>query len=57
MFRYRNTYQNAVNLLAKGVIDVKPLISAHYPLKDVLQGFEHALTGAGGAIKIMFDVD
>ncbi|SRR5579883_589099 len=44
----------ALDLLAQGQVDVKPLIHAHYPLKDGLAAFEHAQTK--GVLKVLLDV-
>lgn len=44
----------ALNLLAQGQVDVKPLIHAHYPLTNGLAAFEHAQTK--GVLKVLLDV-
>lgn len=41
-FRYANVYDRAIALLARGRIDVKPLISAIYPFADAIAAFERA---------------
>ena len=47
------SYPKTIALLASGKIDVKPLITHHYNLKDVLAAFETAKTGKDGAIKVI----
>ncbi|KAL1933381.1 hypothetical protein VTP01DRAFT_7471 [Rhizomucor pusillus] len=39
-------------MLAKGIINVKTLITHKYPLEKAVDAFEHALSGRDGAIKI-----
>jgi len=56
VFRYCNTYPKAISLISSGLIDVKPLITSKWPLQDVVKAFDIARTGAGGNIKVMFDI-
>lgn len=53
IFRYVNCYPLALDMIASGKVDVKPLITHRYKLEDTLKAFETARTGAGGAIKVM----
>lgn len=44
----------ALDLLAQGKVDVKPLIHAHYPLKNALAAFERAQTK--GVLKVLVEM-
>ncbi len=46
-------FDKALDLLAKGLVDVEPLIHARYPLGDGLTAFEHAQRP--GAMKILLE--
>ncbi|GAB1868173.1 Sorbitol dehydrogenase [Camponotus japonicus] len=53
VFRYVNNYNDALELVASGRVNVKPLITHNYKMEDTMQAFETSRTGAGGAIKVM----
>ncbi|XP_054159347.1 sorbitol dehydrogenase-like [Oppia nitens] len=55
IFRYTNCFPLASTMIASGKIDVKPLVSHHFPLKDVVKAFETFDSGVG--IKIMVHLD
>jgi threonine dehydrogenase-like Zn-dependent dehydrogenase len=40
-------------MLSSGTIDVKPLITHSYPLKNAVDAFEHVKSGRDGAIKVV----
>lgn len=48
-----HSYKDALELVASGKVDVKPLITHNYKIEDTKQAFETSRTGAGGAIKVM----
>lgn len=48
-----HSYPTALDMVASGKVDVKPLITHHYKLEETLKAFETAKTGEGGAIKVM----
>lgn len=57
IFRYRNTYDTCVKLIADGSVDVKDMITHRFPLKnmkDLTEGFLTAKEQRDGAIKVMF---
>ncbi|EZA47058.1 hypothetical protein DMN91_000736 [Ooceraea biroi] len=53
IFRYANDYGDALELVASGKVNVKPLITHNYKIEETKQAFETSKTGAGGAIKVM----
>ena len=53
VFRYCNCYPTALEMVASGKVNVKPLITHTYKLEETLDAFERAKTMAGGAIKVM----
>lgn len=57
IFRYANCYPIALDMIASGKINVKPLITHRYKLEESAQAFETARTGAGGAIKVMISCE
>lgn len=57
IFRYANCYQIALNLVSSGAVDVKPLITHRFKLKETLKAFETAHTGAEGAIKVLINCE
>lgn len=42
VFRYANIYDRAINLIASGKVDLKPLISATFAFEDSIAAFERA---------------
>jgi D-xylulose reductase len=56
IFRYANDYERAINFIASGQINVKPLISRHFAFEGSIEAFEYAASAASDVIKIMIDV-
>ncbi|CAO3653314.1 unnamed protein product [Cunninghamella echinulata] len=52
IFRYVNTYPTAVEMIASGKINVKPLITHTYSFDDSIKAFEHVKSGKDDAIKV-----
>lgn len=46
------SYPTALDMVASGKVNVKPLITHTYQLEETLQAFQRAKTGEGGAIKV-----
>ncbi|RWS16313.1 sorbitol dehydrogenase-like protein [Dinothrombium tinctorium] len=53
IFRYRNSYPQALELVASGKVNVKPLITHRFTLEETLKAFETAKNGEG--IKVMIN--
>uniref|UniRef100_A0A3P8US54 Sorbitol dehydrogenase n=1 Tax=Cynoglossus semilaevis TaxID=244447 RepID=A0A3P8US54_CYNSE len=51
VFRYCNTWPMAINMLASGKVNVKPLVTHRFPLEQAVQAFETTRQGVG--IKVM----
>uniref|UniRef100_A0A915DPW1 Alcohol dehydrogenase-like C-terminal domain-containing protein n=1 Tax=Ditylenchus dipsaci TaxID=166011 RepID=A0A915DPW1_9BILA len=45
VLRYANCYPTALDMVAKGVVDLKGLTTAHYKLEDSLEAFKRAQKG------------
>jgi D-xylulose reductase len=56
IFRYANVYDRAIKYIASGQINVKPLITHRFELKDVVKAFDFAAGMPGDAIKIMISL-
>jgi D-xylulose reductase len=52
VFRYANVFERALNLIASGAIDLKPLISGVYSFEDSVKAFERAAEGRPGDVKL-----
>ncbi len=57
IFRYNNTFPTGVELLASGKVDVKPLISKRFELREVPQAFEYVLDNRETCVKAIVNVD
>jgi D-xylulose reductase len=57
IFRYANVYPKAVALLASGKVNLKPLISVHFPFEESIAAFERAAEGRPADIKLQIVVD
>ena len=51
IFRYANDYQRAINFIASGQIDVKPLISKLYKFEESVEAFRFAASAPPDVIK------
>jgi D-xylulose reductase len=52
VFRYANNFDRAVNLIASGKVDLKPLITDTYDFKDSIAAFDRAAKGLAKDVKI-----
>lgn len=56
VFRYANVYDRAIELVASGKVDLKPLLAATFPFKDAIKAFERAAQGLPADIKLMIEM-
>ena len=56
VFRYANIYDRAINLIASGKPDLKPLISARYGFEDSIAAFDRAVEARPADVKIQIDL-
>ncbi|KAI6655898.1 hypothetical protein LOD99_1632 [Oopsacas minuta] len=55
VFRYKGCYQKAMDMIARGLINVKPLVTHRYAMEQALEAFE--MTKSGEGIKVMIKCD
>ena len=54
-FRYGNVWEQAIRLVASGRVNLQPLISNVFPLRQARQALELACV-RGGAVKVQLDL-
>jgi D-xylulose reductase len=52
VFRYANVFDRAIEMIASGRVDLKPLIAETFPFEQSVQAFERAATGRPTDIKL-----
>jgi D-xylulose reductase len=52
VFRYANMYDRAVDLIASGMVNFGPLISATFPFEKSVEAFERAAAGQPSDVKL-----
>ncbi|OLF54612.1 NAD(P)-dependent alcohol dehydrogenase [Pseudomonas chlororaphis] len=57
VFRYANVYPRAINLIASGKVDLKPLVSATFPFAQGVAAFERAASALPGDVKVQISFD
>ncbi|KAK5638776.1 hypothetical protein RI129_013071 [Pyrocoelia pectoralis] len=53
VFAYANDFPTAIEMVSTGKVDLKPLITHHYKIGDVLKAFDSLKTKEGNAIKVL----
>jgi D-xylulose reductase len=56
VFRYANVFDRALNLIASGKVDLKPLITETFPFEQSIEAFERAAEGRPADIKLQIVV-
>ena len=54
-YSLRCSYPTAINMLASGQINVRPLVTHRFPMEETEKAF--ALTRSGAAVKVMLKCD
>ena len=52
VFRYANVHARAIELIASGKVDLKPLISGTFPFEQSVEAVERAASGRPGDVKL-----
>ncbi|MCJ8322943.1 MAG: NAD(P)-dependent alcohol dehydrogenase [Rhizobiales bacterium] len=52
VFRYANVFDRALNLIASGKVDLKPLISDTYSFEQSIEAFDRAVEGRPADVKL-----
>lgn len=52
IFRYANMYDRAIDLIASGKVDLKPLVTKTYPFEESVEAFERAARGQPTDVKL-----
>jgi D-xylulose reductase len=52
VFRYANIHPRAIELIASGKVDLKPLISGTFPFEQSIEAFERAASARPGDVKL-----
>ena len=53
---YNWDFQDAINILERGDLDLKPLITHKFPLSDVQKGFDLLMERGNKAVKILIEL-
>ncbi len=56
IFRYANVHPRAIELIASGKVDLKPLISGTFPFEKSVEAIERAASGRPGDVKLQIKV-
>jgi hypothetical protein len=56
VFRYANVHARAVELIASGKVDLKPLVSATFPFEESVEAVKRAASGRLGDVKLQIKV-
>ena len=56
VFRYANMYDRAINLVASGKVDLKPLISRTYEFGQSIDAFNRAVEAHDSDVKIQIRI-
>ena len=56
VFRYRNVYPRAINLIASGKLNLKPLITDNFTFEESIKAFDFAVKMPAKSVKIQIQL-
>lgn len=56
VFRYRNVYPRAINLIASGKLNLKPLITDNFDFEDSIKAFDFAVKMPAKSVKVQIQL-
>jgi D-xylulose reductase len=56
IFRYANVHARAIELIASGKVDLKPLVSATFPFEKSIEAIERAASGRPSDVKLQIKI-
>jgi len=54
--RMKHTYLRAIRMVSKGIVDIKPLATHHFPLERIIEAFELVAGYKDGVLRAMIQV-
>lgn len=56
VFRYRNIYPQAINAIAKGVIDISGIVSHEFNFEDISKAFDYVINNKQDVVKAVIKI-
>ena len=56
VFRYRNIYPQAINAIAEGIIDVKPIVTHEFDFEDTAKAFDFVIHHKNDVVKAVIKI-
>jgi len=56
VFRYRNVYPRAINLIASGKLNLKPLITDNFTFEESIKAFDFAVNMPAKSVKVQIEL-
>ena len=56
VFRYRNIYPQAINAIAKGIIDISGIVSHEFDFEDISTAFDYAINNKQDVVKAVIKI-
>jgi L-iditol 2-dehydrogenase len=55
--RMKHTYPRAIRMVSKGIVDIKPLATHHFPLERIVEAFELVAGYKDGVLRALIEVN